>query len=119
MRKRKGIVAVTLAYIVIMTSGELLPLNAPKLEIGGVGMDKIAHATSYGVMTLLLYASFERIGLIGSSLLALSHGVIIEVVQAHLSNRSADIYDLIANIVGIFAVAIALALLRRFAASED
>lgn len=118
MKKGKGIAAVTLAYIVIMTSGELLPLNVPESEIGGVGIDKIAHATSYGVMTLLLYASFERMGLIGSSLLALSHGIIIEFAQAHLSRRSADIYDLIANIAGIFAIAIALALFRRFAASD-
>jgi len=118
VRAGKWVVAVAVAYIVAMTCGELVPLNAPRWEVSGIGVDKLAHAASYGVMTMLLYASFNGLGLIGSSLLALSHSIVIECVQTYLPRRSPDIHDLIAGVVGILFAVVILALLRRSAASK-
>ncbi|MCS7254436.1 MAG: VanZ family protein [Armatimonadota bacterium] len=114
MKKRGCKIAAAIAYIVVLTISELLPLNAPKWEVGGIGVDKLAHTAAYGLMTLLLSTAFEWMGLVVSSLLALAHSIIIEVVQACLPRRTADIYDLLAGVIGIVAVVAALNLLRRF-----
>lgn len=74
--------------------------------------DKFVHASLFGVLVFLLVRGFrkqtsnifffKRAGII-ALLLAIFYGGILELMQeAFFENRTADIYDFIANSVGSF-----------------
>lgn len=66
--------------------------------------DKIVHIAIYCIMLLLVIFSnikYKYIKLI-AIVWCISVGLLIEFVQGnYIANRSADIYDVVANIVGI------------------
>ncbi|WP_299493149.1 VanZ family protein [uncultured Shewanella sp.] len=62
--------------------------------------DKLAHAFSFFILTLLTYYAFKpKYYLIMAFLI--SYAIIIEVVQSALPYRTASLGDLIADFVGI------------------
>lgn len=90
----------------------LLPIRGPDLDLPN--SDKLNHALAYSVLTLyfgqLVGAGWRRRGAVVLGLFA--YGIGIEALQALLPPRSAELADLVANLVGI---AIGLALLQTAA----
>lgn len=78
--------------------------------------DKIVHAGLYFILFLLIVRIFEtktKSALIIASLLCIVQGVLIEFVQGSslIDHRSFDVYDIIANVVGVL---IAIGILSGF-----
>ena len=78
--------------------------------------DKIVHAGLYFILFLLIVRIFEtktKSALIIASLLCIAQGILIEFVQGSslIDHRSFDIYDIIANVVGVL---IAIGILSGF-----
>ncbi|MFG6684959.1 VanZ family protein [Mariniflexile sp. HNIBRBA6329] len=76
--------------------------------------DKIFHFLVYTVLAFLWFSSFfytfkfkEKIALLYATLLSIVFGIIIEVLQGALTaSRSFDIYDVVANTMGVFLTVI-------------
>lgn len=76
--------------------------------------DKAQHATAFAVLALLLDFSFpgSRLGWKKVSALV-AYGAAIEIWQKFLPYRSAELLDLMADVVGLALYALALPLIRR------
>ena len=89
------------------------PIRSILLEPGA---DKIAHVVLYAALTLVLGLAIERIALksawVIGPMLAWGIGVADELRQAGERGRDASVEDLVANGVGITAVALILFLRR-------
>lgn len=104
----KALLLIGVAYTVLVTVAFLLPKVAlPKTT--DVSIDKWIHFFIHFVLIflwLLVYFSFNKyknalrnVGLV--FLLCLGYGIIIEVLQEVLTqNRTADYYDVLANVGG-------------------
>lgn len=96
-----------LTFTLILGIASILP--APKVEAAPAGIDKIFHLAAYILLTILWFFSFFGFSkknfwtaIYLSATLALVYGMVIEVLQgAVTSYRTADWYDLLANITGI------------------
>ncbi|WP_304015597.1 hypothetical protein [Nonlabens dokdonensis] len=113
-------------YTAVIVIGSLVDNAVPSVSINNI--DKLYHAVAYLIMNVLWYIffysrflnrqglinfslstilkSFSRPVIIGSSILSLIIGIIVELGQEFISlNRTMDIMDVIANLTGIiFAV---------------
>jgi VanZ family protein len=101
--------SVGIALLLVITALSLLPIRGPDLDLPN--SDKLNHALAYLVLMLyfgqLVGVNWRRrsavvIGLLG-------YGIAIELLQALLPLRVAELADLAANVTGI---AIGLLLLR-------
>lgn len=73
------------------------------------GQDKVAHALLFGVPTALAFLLGARLVVLG----ILLHAVVSEPLQGLLTTtRTADVWDLVADLVGI-GLAVALVLVLR------
>jgi len=95
--------AIAITYIGLITLAEIAPVRTAEWKVGALGLDKLAHTASYAVMLFLLFPLCGKKRLIAVSL-TFAHGVAIELIQAYLPYRTADPYDLLANVIGIFLV---------------
>lgn len=83
--------------------------------------DKIFHFLTYSVLTLLWYYAFFakfKIGrvkaIIYASVFSILFGIIIEVLQGSVTtSRFADIYDVLANTLGVLFTALLLLINKR------
>jgi VanZ family protein len=77
--------------------------------------DKVLHFLAFYTLSLLVDFAFplRRFGAI-KIITLIGYGLLIEVVQSFLPYRSADMADLLTDIVGIAAYAATIPLLRRF-----
>lgn len=82
----------------------LLPLSGPTLDVPNA--DKLHHALAYVCMTLYFGQLTTVPRMFG---LLLGYGIGIELLQAQMPPRQAELADLLANLVGI---GIGVALLR-------
>ncbi len=114
----KPLLFFALIYTTIITIGSLVnPASLPKIDSNL--SDKTIHVIAYFILTILwtLYGlfkfketKFKKI-LITICALSFLYGMIVEVLQSELTeNRQADIFDIIANGIGIFLAAILLIL---------
>jgi VanZ family protein len=89
----------------------LLPGKTIKLlNLWGLfSFDKLGHGILYAVYTILLIISFQKISeksyftekiIIKSALTSIGLGIILEVLQSFIPDRTFDFWDMIANIVG-------------------
>jgi len=75
--------------------------------------DKLVHAASWAVLTLLLAQGGVRRGwprlvvIGGAALLALGYGGLVEWAQSHVPGRDASLADLVADAIGAVAGAAA------------
>ena len=107
MRKYLDI-PLTLAVTLTLTVAMLRPLDAPQSAPNG--SDKIAHLIAFAALAFPLSRT-GRFGLLPVFLGASLFGGVIELIQPTF-NRSADINDWIADIMGI-VLGIACGLLYR------
>ena len=98
---------IALLLTITITIGSLVSLKNVIVETEISFFDKILHYGAYFMLTiswLLTFKKSEKI-IITSAIIVLIvfvYGIIIEVFQEILtSNRQADLYDILANLVGI------------------
>ncbi|MDP2087978.1 MAG: VanZ family protein [Flavobacteriaceae bacterium] len=98
-------IAIVLTFLIAYLSIISLKIEEPKIEFGY--FDKVAHTISYIFLTLSWFLAFSlrKVNFFKSLLIAISisfYGIIIEMIQGKFtSNREADIYDVLANTIGI------------------
>ena len=107
MRKYLDIL-LTIAVTLTLTVAMLWPLEAP--PPAPEGSDKLVHFLAFAALAFPL-ARTGRFGLLPVFIGASSFGGIIELIQPSF-NRSADVNDWIADVVGV-ALGISLGLLYR------
>ena len=90
-------IPLTLAVTLILTVAMLWPLEAPFLEQEGI--DKLVHFVAFAALAFPL-ARTGRIGLLPVFFGATAFGGAIELIQPSF-NRSADINDWLADIIGV------------------
>ncbi|AJR03173.1 VanZ family protein [Siansivirga zeaxanthinifaciens] len=111
-----------MAYTVALTVACLVNINKfPKVDISF--FDKIFHSITYLVLTLLWFSTFffnfnykRSKALLYAAGFSSVFGIIIEVLQGVLTvNRSADIYDVLANSLGVLLAGLFIILKRKTA----
>lgn len=86
--------------LVVILLLAITPLSARVPSLGG---DKVAHFLAFAFLTVWFLGVFEA-GLTARVLVALAgYGLLIEFVQSFTPYRSADLYDVMADLVGIGA----------------
>jgi VanZ family protein len=87
--------------------------DVPSLDLWGViGIDKIAHATLFAIFVVILIVGFKRQStsrilrrraILVAIISAATYGAILEGIQGMVFvQRTTDIVDLMANIIGAF-----------------
>jgi VanZ family protein len=90
-------------FVLCATPGQYIP-SASWMEL--LSVDKLVHLTMFFILNaLLLFAAFrlrhpQRAGII-YFIICVAYGALLELMQAkYFSNRSADVYDILANTSG-------------------
>ena len=116
---KKLFLLVSILYTATLTTVCLIKIN--KLPDVGVSFaDKIFHFLAYTVLALLWYITFintfkfeKKRALINVTIISIMFGIIIEVLQGTITaSRSADIYDVIANTIGVLLM-VAIILIKN------
>jgi len=120
VRKLKFIAALIWSLTILVVC-LLNTKNISKLNIPFLGYDKMVHAGIHFVLTVLWLLYLETICKLSTKiylsvgLLLLCYGVLIEILQETLTkDRSADLFDVIANTVGIILAIQTFLIFRRF-----
>ncbi len=112
---RKNTKVLTFIVCFLITILSLMPLQ--KLEIKApTGTDKLIHIIMYfSLSTLLLWSyAYNRHQIAWIALLIILYGIVIELLQQYLPvNRDADIFDVLANIIGVLLGIFVQFLLKR------
>ncbi|MFD2291380.1 VanZ family protein [Mariniflexile gromovii] len=112
---KKIVLLISILYTVALAAVCLIKLN--NLPDVGVSFgDKIFHLLAYTMLTLLWYytlfytVKFEnKKALMYAASFSIVFGIIIEVLQGTVTaSRSADIYDVMANTIGVFLAVVIL-----------
>ena len=90
-------IPITLAVTLILTVAMLWPLEAPPSALDG--SDKVLHLIAFAALSFPL-ARTGRIGLLPVFVGASAFGGLIELIQPSF-NRSADVGDWVADILGV------------------
>lgn len=104
-------------YIILITILSLISLtNMPAIGLGFE--DKIYHAFAYSVFVVLCFNYLTQISEKSATLKAIifsiGYGIIIEVLQKVLNtNRTFDLWDIVANIVGVLFGYIIILLINK------
>ena len=110
MLKNVLIYSVTIVYTISIGVLSLAHLTkVPELNTGFD--DKIAHFVLYAGLCLFWFMSFHilksKSSLLLASLLSIVFGAVIEIFQGVVSiYRTADVFDLVANCLGILTMAL-------------
>ena len=71
-------------------------------------LDKIAHFFEYAVLAMLLERSIYRMGRFSvcktalfALILSSGYGIVMELVQRYIPGRSAELYDVVFNTIGV------------------
>jgi len=100
------LLVVTLAFIcwqATIRNGIQLPV---------ANSDKLLHFLAFYTLAFLLDFSFPKIRFgVLQIIVLIGYGILIEYVQSFLPNRSADIADLLTDVVGIAVYAVTIPLL--------
>jgi VanZ family protein len=107
--KNYWIHSVSVGYTIALSILSLVRLtDVPKLNTGYD--DKIAHFVLYAGLCLFWFMSFHALksksSLVLASLLSIVFGLVIEILQGIVSiHRTTEIYDLVANCLGVLTMA--------------
>jgi VanZ family protein len=108
----------SLFWIVLIGSyiSAILPQEMA-LTIGHLS-DKWTHFLAFSVLTVLLRLAY-CVSMVQTSLLLFAYGVFIEVSQYFTPNRSAEVLDVIADVIGIGLGLIVYNVLQRVSRVPD
>ena len=106
------LLVVALLYTIALALVSLLNAsNLPKIRIDNG--DKFAHAIAYSLLCFMWYLVFKTHKLAKALLIAacvsIIYGILLEVLQGTLTEaRVPDIYDILANCIGVAFISIIL-----------
>ena len=117
---KKYALLVSICYSFILTAASLLKVNSVTDKFPA-NSDKVFHASAYCLFTILWFLTFYyKLGLKKakalslSVLLAITFGILIEVLQGVLtSNRQMELNDVIANTIGALIAAVVILSLKK------
>lgn len=114
---KKNLPIITIGYTILIATLSLANIGELP-SIGSSFDDKIFHFLAYGLLTLLwflfLYKYKKSQVLLTSSLFVIFYGIIIEVLQGQLSaHRIADVFDVLANSLGVVIMALIINIKRE------
>jgi VanZ family protein len=95
----------SIAYlgIIFYLSSQSKPLD---MDIGFKGIDKFLHIGEYAMTGFLLFFSLKKSGVkrafIVAFILSTAYGISDEIHQSLVPNRSSDLFDIIADMLGSF-----------------
>ena len=103
-----------LAFWGLLTAVAYLSLiSLPQTQHVILWQDRFLHAAIYGALCFLMLRAYgDRWGIWPLAIGLGLFGLVIEVVQSTTGYRQAEIWDLIANLVGIFTVGLAVQYFR-------
>jgi VanZ family protein len=104
------LLVITICYTLVLGFVSLATFSSLP-EIGTGYDDKIFHCLAYGVLFLLWYFTLNSLKaakpIFSAIIVSLIYGIIIEVLQGQITtNRQLDVFDAIANLVGITIAAL-------------
>jgi VanZ family protein len=113
-------------YVAALFYGGSIPLAAPRVDLG-LPFDKVMHTVAFGGLHVMLVRAarsllpsltFTRQN-VAAAVSASGLGALLELYQATLPHRSAELLDWVADSLGVLlaAVLVQLPLRRLFAAS--
>lgn len=110
-----------LAYTVFLFYAGSIDVPPPPVQPPGIEPDKLLHAVAFGILAWLVYRAlrFElpaqgtKQRALTAALVATLVGGLLELYQAALPNRTADLIDFAADALGAFAAAGLLVRLER------
>jgi VanZ family protein len=111
---RTQIIAFRIAFFLVVVAITYLAITRQEFPVVKDVSDKANHILAFYVLTWLLDFSFPQKGLGLSKIFALlSYGLLIEIIQSFLPNRTPSSLDLFADGVGIALYKLSLPVLRR------
>jgi len=117
--ERKYYIYISVLLTVFLTIASLITVNK-ELQLHVKFSDKITHAVAYCILGTSWFLSLKRNLTLFKNTLFVAfflfiYGIVIEVLQGTFTtNREADLYDILANLVGIIlALVIFNVLLRK------
>lgn len=122
---KKGLFLAALSYTIFLTVVSLIQLkNLPEVNIS-FG-DKIFHFGAYAVLSVLWFYSFLVTfrfkfvkALVTAAIFSIAFGIIIEVLQESLTAyRALDIYDALANTLGVLLASLILWVTKKLHAKN-
>ena len=104
--KRNYFIYIALFFTVLITVGSLIP---PKniVQVKVPSFDKVIHLCAYFVLALSWLLAYSKKSYnvkhhLTVAFLVVVYGIIIEVLQGTITSvRQADVYDMIANFMGV------------------
>ena len=102
---KKWALPILVIYTLALTIGSLAQVG--KISVVGSSFDdKILHLTAYFIFTALVFVYCEKLQLkhkiLISALSVILYGIIIEVLQQVMTSyRTLDVYDVLANTLGV------------------
>ncbi|MFT4781000.1 MAG: VanZ family protein [Psychroserpens sp.] len=114
---KKWALPILVLYALALTIGSLAQIgDIPSL--GSSFDDKIYHVIAYFFFTVLVYNSCKRrtvvYAILISAICVILYGIVIEVLQQVLTSyRTLDIYDVMANALGVAFAALIIGLKNK------
>lgn len=107
-RRLVGIV-LWLGMLLLVSAGELLPgQSEPVAWLSRSHLnDKLVHLTAYAAVAWIAAAAMDTRVMLVSVAVSESAGIALEFAQHYVPGRSTDIYDVIANTVGVLVGVVA------------
>ena len=114
-KKQRVMIAFRLILVLILTFISWQATIRTGIEVPISNSDKLLHFLAFYTLAFLLDFAFpkSRFGVL-KIIILIGYGGLIEVVQSFLPYRSAELADLITDIIGISAYALTIPILRRF-----
>ena len=122
MLSKQNILLIAITYTIFVYVICLIPIET-SIELPISYMDKLVHIVIYFIFTLVWFAYFQGLSisssilssLIKSSFVGFFTCVTIEVLQETVSKgRFADVYDVLANSLGIIIAIVFLSQLKKY-----
>lgn len=120
MLKKNILLIITIGYSLALITVCLIKLNNIP-DIGVSFGDKIFHFLAYGLLTFLWFYTFiyafrfkKKKAILSASILSVIFGIIIEVLQGSVTvSRQFDVYDVIANTMGVLLISLVLTFVKK------
>jgi len=114
---KRILLTITICYTLVLTFFSLASFSSIP-EIGTGYDDKILHCLAYGLLFLLWYFTLNSLKIAKPIFIAiivsLVYGIIIEVLQGEFTtDRQLDVFDALANLIGIVFAALFIVFRNR------
>lgn len=107
----KNLLSICIVFSILTTISFLTPISGPSTFKFYIPLDKLIHITIYLFLSFLWISYFYKANIYNKIttpivlviLLCLFYGIIIEAIQElYIPLRKADLFDVLANMIGVF-----------------